>query len=368
MATSGWQNEQFIKRCSANYSYYGNVNIKSITHSGTDLRVTGTVALCSRGTSGYRYNWQNTIYANVAGKGNLVVRPVGYVYVGTDTYAEFDVTISGVAATATTYDLSVNYNSYNINVTLSWPLSFNASGTAPSGLDVTLTSIQDTGATMAVTLSSYGTPSSEADRYIEADIFSTNAFASPYRYDIARATTSATITVNNSSRTNTSNPLTIIPNTQYWYGAYATNTVMSTDIVKGGFITLPAYITSITANDVGQGEVYFTVNHASEGTADTAITELSYNQTTWQTVSDNFHLTLTGQTTLYVRRTNSSGSTPVYSISVIPSTRIKLYGSVNGQAQEITRLYCSVSGQSKRLRKLYGSVNGRSKLIFKDDS
>lgn len=248
----------------------------------------------------------------------------------------------------------------------SWILP--ARGTAPSGLDVSITSIQDTGATMAVTLSSYGTPSSEADRYIEADIFSTNAFASPYRYDIAMATTSATITVNNSSRTNASNPLTIVPNTQYWYGAYANNTVMSVDMVKGGFITLPAYITSITANDVGQGEVYFTVNHASEGTADTAITELSYDQTTWQTVSDSFHLTLTGQTTLYVRRTNSSGSTPVYSISVIPSTRIKLYGSVNGQSQEIAKLYGSVNGQSKRLRKLYGSVNGRSKLIFKDDS
>lgn len=368
MATSGWQTEKFIKQCSANYNYYGNVNIKSITHSGTDLRVTGTVALCSRGTSGYRYNWQNIIYANVAGKGNLTVRPVGYVYVGTDTYAEFDVTISGVAATATTYDLSVNFNSYNINVTLSWPLSFNASGTAPTGLDVTLTSVQDTGATMAVTLNSYGSPSSEADRYIEADIFSTNAFASPYRYDIAKATNSATITVNNNSRTNTSNPLTIIPNTQYWYGAYATNTVMSTDIVKGGFITLPAYISDVTVNDVGGGEVVISVIHASEGTADTAYTEYSYNQTDWTVVQDTFRLTVHSSTTLYIRRRNSTGTTPVRTVSIVPATTIKLYGSVNNQAKEIRKLYGSVNGQAVRIRKLYGSVNGRSKLIFEDVS
>lgn len=378
MATSGWQNEQtIITQTFSNYVMLkGNVYIDTITHSGTNLRITGTIALCTRqrqGSGGSITYTGYDQYATPEGGSERVICSKGTrMSVGSDFHSAFDVTIANVPATDTGRNFTVNFRcpsgQYGYNVNLTWWLSFDSSGTEPTGLDVSITSIQDTGATMAVTLGSYGTPSSEAERYIEADIFSTNAFASPYRYDIAKATNSATITVNNNSRTNTSNPLTIVPNTQYWYGAYATNTVLSTSIVKGSFITLPAYITSITANDVGQGEVYFTVNHASEGTADTAITELSYNQTTWQTVSDNFHLTLTGQTTLYVRRTNSSGSTPVYSISVVPSTRIKLYGSVNGQAQEITKLYGSVNGQSKRIRKLYGSVNGRSKLIFKDDS
>ena len=378
MATSGWQNEQTI--ITQTFSRYvmlkGNVYIDTITHSGTNLRVTGTIALCTRqrqGSGGSITYTGYDQYATPEGGSERVICSAGTrMPVGTDFHSAFDVTIANVPATDTGRNFTVNFRcpsgQYGYNVNLTWWLNFDSSGTAPSGLDVSIASIQDTGATMMVTLGSYGTPSSEAERYIEADIFSTNAFASPYRYDISIAQPSATITVNNGSRTNTSDPLTIVPNTQYWYGAYATNTVLSTSIVKGSFITLPAYITSITANDVGQGEVYFTVNHASEGTADTAITELSYNQTTWQTVSDNFHLTLTGQTTLYVRRINSSGSTPVYSISVIPSTRIKLYGSVNGQAQEITKLYGSVNGQSKRIRKLYGSVNGRSKLIFKDDS
>lgn len=234
----------------------------------------------------------------------------------------------------------------------------------PSGLSVSISSIADTGASFSVSLSSYGTPNSADGRYIEAAIMGQSTYGGKYRYDIAKNKASATITVNNSSKTNSSNPLTIVPNTQYWYGAYATNTSLSISKVQGTFITRPAYITSITANDVGQGEVYFTVNHASEGSANTVVTELSYDQNTWQTVSDEFNLSLSGQTTLYVRRSNNSGSTPIFSISVTPSTRVKLYGSINNQAQEIKKLYGSVNGQSVRIRKLYASVNGRSKLIF----
>ena len=235
---------------------------------------------------------------------------------------------------------------------------------APSGLSVSISSIADTGASFSVSLSSYGTPSSADGRYIEAAIMGQSTYGGKYRYDIAKNKASSTITVNNNSKTNSSNPLTIVPNTQYWYGAYATNTSLSISKVQGTFVTRPAYITSITAHDVGQGEVYFTVNHAAEGSANTVVTELSYDQKTWQTVSDEFNLSFSEQTTLYVRRSNNSGSTPIFSISVTPSTRVKLYGSVNNQAQEIKKLYGSVNGQSVRIRKLYASVNGRSKLIF----
>ena len=235
---------------------------------------------------------------------------------------------------------------------------------APSGLDVTLSSVQDTGATMRVTLSSYGTPSSEANRYIEASIMGQSTYGGKYRYDTANDTTGSTIIVNNSSKTNSSNPLTIVPNTQYWYGAYATNTVMSTSMVKGKFITLPAYISDVVVNDTGGGNVTVSVVHASEGTATTAYTEYSYNQTDWTTVQDTFNLTVHTATTIYVRRRNSTGTTPVRTVSIVPATTVKLYGSVNNQAKEIRKLYGSVNGKAVRIRKLYGSVNGRSKLIF----
>lgn len=239
---------------------------------------------------------------------------------------------------------------------------------APSGLDVTLSSVQDTGATMAVTLGSYGSPSGEANRYIGAAIMGQSTYGGKYRYSTSTAVTSATITVNNNSSTNVSTPLTVVPNTQYWYGAYASNTVMSTSTVKGTFITLPAYISDVVVNDVGGGEVVVSVVHASEGTSDTAYTEYSYNQTNWTVVQDTFRLTVHSATTLYVRRRNSTGTTPVRTVSIVPATTIKLYGSVNNQAKEIHKLYGSVNGEAVRIRKLYGSVNGRSKLIFEDNS
>ena len=289
-------------------------------------------------------------------------------------------------STSVSYSASASYRDFSlpnltfyldINATSAWmnvtgpdgSFGFTLGGipqgaVAPSGLNVSISSIADTGASFSVSLSSYGTPNSADGRYIEAAIMGQSTYGGKYRYDIAKNKASATISVNNSSKTNSSNPLTIVPNTQYWYGAYATNTSLSISKVQGTFITLPAYITSITANDVGQGEVYFTVNHASEGSANTVVTEFSYDQETWQTVSDEFNLSLSEQTTLYVRRSNNSGSTPIFSISVTPSTRVKLYGSVNNQAKEIKKLYGSINGQSVRIRKLYASVNGRSKLIF----
>lgn len=363
MATSGWQTEKFIKQCMTTYSYYGNVNIKSITHSGTNLRVTGTVALCSRGTSGYRYNWQNIIYANVAGKGNLTVRPVGYVYVGTDTYADFDVTISGVAATATTYDLSVNFNSYNLNVTLSWPLSFSASGTTPSGLTATLNSVADTSASIAVNLTSYGTPDSSADRYIEAAVLGQNSYGASYRYDTAKAVKTATISVGNSSRANPAD-FTIKGNTTYWYGAYATNTVMSTSVVSGSFTTKPAYISNVTVTDNGHGQMSFVVVHDPEGTAATVTTKYSLDGGDWVDTTDAFTLSLTGSHTVSVKRVSNAGETPVVTVSVVPFTTVSLYGSVNNKSKKVQKLYGSVDNKSKEIKKLYASVNGKSKLIY----
>ena len=239
---------------------------------------------------------------------------------------------------------------------------------APTGLDVTLSSVQDTGATMRVTLNSYGTPSSEANRYIEASILGQSTYGGRYRWATKKAVKSATITVNNSSSVNSSNPLTIVPNTQYWYGAYAYNTALSTSMVKGTFITLPAYISDVVVNDTGGGNVTVSVIHASEGTATTVYTEYSYNQTDWTTVQDTFSLEVHSATTIYVRRRNSTGTTPVRTVSIVPAVTVKLYGSVNNQAKEIRKLYGSVNGKAVRIRKLYGSVNGRSKLIFEDNS
>lgn len=268
------------------------------------------------------------------------------------------------------------------NISISWYCNwysggykgYSASGylptgtVAPSGLDITISDIKDTGVTFNVTLSSYGTPAAADGRYIKAALLDTSTYGDPYRFQSASNTLSAAITVDDATASVSANRLNIIGNRQYYYGALAFNTQSSTYIVKGTLITAPAYITDVTVNDVGGGDMVISVLHDREGTADTVYTEYSYNQTNWTTVSETFHLTVHGATTLYIRRRNSTGTTPVHTVSIVPATTVKLYGSVNNQAKEIHKLYGSVNNQAVRIRKLYGSVNGRSKLIFEDNS
>ena len=76
--------------------------------------------------------------------------------------------------------------------------------TPPSGLSATLNSKTYNSATIKVSLSSYGNPSSTDGRYIEAAILNQNSYGASYRWSIAKNTTSSTLTVNNSSSSNPS--------------------------------------------------------------------------------------------------------------------------------------------------------------------
>ena len=383
MASSGWQNEQLIlsRTFSPSLALYGNILINSITHTGTNLRIVGVIALCPRqngtyGTCTYGYaqyvtpeggSQMKIVDANVR-----MVTPGHPNYAHTDYHVAFDVTLTGVAATATSRNFTVNFynqsSSYGYNKNLTWTLYFDQSGTAPTGLDVTVGTIKDTEVTFNVSVSSYGTPSAAEGRYIEAALLDTQTYGNPYRWQVARNTSSAAITVADDTAYASTDRLNIIGNRLYYYGAFAKNTVISTNIVKGWLITAPAYITDVTVNDAGGGEMVISVLHNHEGTADTVYTEYSYNQTSWTVVPETFRLTVHSATTLYIRRRNSTGTTPVRTVSIVPATTVKLYGSVNNQAKEIHKLYGSVNGQAVRIRKLYGSVNGRSKLIFEDNS
>lgn len=267
---------------------------------------------------------------------------------------------SGTATITGTQTVTFGITKYN-GVAVSG--SFSVSGASqPSGLDVTITSVQDISATFAVSLSSYGSPASEAGRYIEAAILSTSTYGNPYKYNTAANTTSASITVNNSNN----GALTIAPNTQYYYGAYASNTVLNASMVKGTLTTLPAYITALQASEAGGNNVSITVVHAAEGSALPVTTEYSYDQSSWVTASDSFQISLTSPKVVYVRRRSTAGLTPVFSISLSPFSHPRLYGPVASTAEEIVKLYGSVNGESKRITKLYGSVNGESRLIFED--
>lgn len=255
---------------------------------------------------------------------------------------------------------SGGYKSYSASGTL--PVG----GTAPATPTITINTIYDDGASFHVVESDYGSPASATGRYIEAAILTQSTYGGTYRYSKSMNTSSDDIVVSNTIYDG--GGLTIVPNTQYYYGAYAYNTALSANTVAGQFITLPAYIDDVVIADDGHNNMTISVQHAAEGSADTVYTEYSYDQTNWVAVQDEFHLTINTATTLYLRRENTTGATPVYSVSIVPVTTVKLYGSVNAQAKEIKKLYGSVGGESVRIRKLYGSVNGRSRLIYEDNS
>lgn len=387
MASSGWQTEQFATNSCFSQSVKWNVNlyVESITHTGTNLTIVGRIAWCTRsrtGSSGSTTFGYPCYVTPQGGSQYTVVAANTRQSTGVDYHAPssstfFTVTIPNVAASATSYTYSCAWSAPGNNTganggsssgSVSWNLSFDASGTPPSDLDITINSIADTSVTFDVTLGSYGTPASTDGRYIEAALLDTSTYGNPYRWKTVRNANSAAITISNSTASASADRLNIIGNRQYYYGAYATNTVLNTKVVKGSLITRPAYITGVTVSDDGAGMMTISVQHANEGTADTVYTEYSLNQTTWTAVQETFSLEVRSATTLYIRRRNSTGSTPVHTVSIVPATTVKLYGSVNNQAKEIHKLYGSVNNQAVRIRKLYGSVNGRSKLIFEDNS
>ena len=126
----------------------------------------------------------------------------------------------------------------------------------------------------------------------------------------------------------------------------------------------------MSAEDLGSHTARITVSHGTEGSFYLVSTEYSLdNGTTWASVaSDTFQVSISGTTTVLVKRTSNAGSTPVQTLTLTDYTDVKLYGAVNGTAEELVHLYGSVNGESKKLVKLYASINGESKKIFEDTS
>ena len=320
----------------------------------------------------------NTSGQNLGLKGNNKTLNQGSYYTTRDGNVAAN-TVAHQSKSAT-----FNYNSSGSAITKSWSASIKYGGTtmsvsgsvttdsiapaytAPTGLDVSLDSFTDTSATLSPSVSSYGNPASATGRYIEADVLGTSTFGAPYRYATATNVSSSTFVVDNNSQTASANPLTIVGNTQYWYGAYANNTQKYVSIVKGDFVTLPAYITGVSTVDNGHGAVSFTISHASEGSAYTVQNQYSLNQTTWVNMTGStVNLTLDDTTTVYFRRSSTAGVTPVVSKTITPFFNRFIYLSVSGESKKAKKIYTSVNGVSKKVKKVYASVNGVSKLVYK---
>ena len=254
-------------------------------------------------------------------------------------------------------------------------VSIPAQYTPPTGLSVSITEKYTNGAKFSVSVSSYGNPSSASGRYIEAGILGQNTYGNSYRYATASNTSSASITVTNSSSTG-SPALSIQPNKEYYYGAYASNTQRNTSKVQGTFVTL-AEAPTLTINTLGETDVVISYATTADGNKYTKNVQYSLDGgATWvtgATVSTGSASTgtfaisgLTDDTnyTLKCRVNTTSGNTNGTDITFRTLPSFKLYGSVGGQTKKVTKLYGSVGGQTKEIKKLYASVGGVTKRVF----
>lgn len=183
-----------------------------------------------------------------------------------------------------TYDAQGNAPSLNVtwawNVNSSWANYQCPHGTAkltgesigpeytpPSGLAVEWNSHTWNSVTGKVTLSSYGVPSSETNRYIELGVCSSSntAYGAPYRYVTASRSTNSTMTV----QANSSGAFALKGATPYKIGAYASNTQLNTRILQGTVrYTPPAPLQSITKTET-RGDNYISTTFTITGGSST---------------------------------------------------------------------------------------------------
>ncbi len=207
---------------------------------------------------------------------------VGNVYTTT-----FSRTVSGTGSRTVTFTAGSGQRSDFAGTWSAEVGGFPGVTTPPTDLTISAPyGITSTGASFDVSVSSYGTPASASGRYIEAAILETSDYNGNKRAAIASNVNSASIHVDNNSTQVTS--LTIRPNTEYYYGAYASNTQTSTMTVSGQFVTPPADPTvSVTNVDGNSATIYYSVG--SDGGHYNRILEYSLNGSTWNsavTISD----------------------------------------------------------------------------------
>lgn len=126
--------------------------------------------------------------------------------------------------------------------------SIGSTSTPPSGLAVEWKSHTWNSVTGKVTLSSYGAPSSETNRYIELGVCSSSntAYGAPYRYVTALRSTNSTMTV----QANSSGAFALKGATPYKLGAWASNTQLHASTLQSTVrYTPPAPLQSITKTE-----------------------------------------------------------------------------------------------------------------------
>lgn len=245
--------------------------------------------------------------------------------------------------------------------------------TAPTGLSISNLTPDTESFSATVSITGWGN-NPGTNKYRELQCW-TKGMSEPRRYeaDISSELT-GTITVSNTS----AGSLTIVGNTEYTIGAWATNGNAYTGSVNMGNAVTLAYAAhlqpAITSDTTAT--IYYSTKADGGKYAKTYEYSLDggTNWTTFATVSSgsatsgSFNITDLSVGTTYTikhRVTTTAGTKNGEDVTFSIPIRSKFYGSVGDQAVPIARIYGSTSNQPTPIYKLYGSENGEAKLLFR---
>ena len=404
MASSGWQNEQTWFTYSSNIHLIGNIYVSGITHSGSNLRIWGTIAAGARGSNNYRFYYSDyTSYAQPEGGNKMALGGKGKTWkVGdADTYVNFDVTLTGVPAGTTSRSFFVNFygpNTNSVQATLRWNLSFSAGGSAPSGGNITFNSSTWNKINATSSVSSWGGLAGSFQSIVVTGSYNgdaVNSTSENFRgrkcYVSNAGSTSVTTFTSDMSDSNVTmtfeSPISIKGLLCYRLAYWHSNSAGVSYGIKSTVRHLPPAKPLITYTDPGgSGTKNYTINV----TGDTVNNHTTYdaagltrsirykiNNGDWVNVDSDTVAALDATKTFTVSVSGGATATieswmtyhglqsEVKSISIFNGNApSRVYGSVEGQSKLFTKLYGSVEGQSKEIVKLYGSVEGKAKSIL----
>ena len=290
------------------------------------------------------------------------------------------------------FSISTNGGTYSGSATGSAGTYFNFSGSVSIPSQVTSPSAPSVGNTTTagpdwytanVSISSWGTGGSSAQRYRELQIwtYSDSGLVTPRAYTSQYGSAlSGVITVDNESNRSPYSTLTLVPNTRYVVGAFATNGAANSGSIRQGEHDTAPPIMSSEIDSVTDSSVGVRWSFPNQGGAGDLRVQYSLDGSTWNTVetttgsgAKSGSYTISGlspgttyniQTRLY--RTNerwdyiTNGNT----LAVTVGGTDNLYCSVDNKTKKVKKLYASVNEQTKEIKHLYCSVDNKTKRIF----
>lgn len=399
-----WLNEQTWFTYSSNIRLIGNIYISSITHTGTNLRIKGTIAAGARGSSNYRFYYSDyTSYAQPEGGNKIALGAKGRTWkVGdSDVHVDFDVTLSNVAASATSRSFYVNFygpNTSSVKATLRWTLSFSASGSAPSGGYITYNSCTWDSINATSGVSSWGGINGTLCLFVvtgttNGDINDATTLGSYARREYWYGKTSELSHTFNADDASTSGtwygtPLSIKGLLHYKIAYNNLNTAGTIAALDSTLRYLPPAPGQLAYSDPGgEGTKNYSVvfkgdvdkNHTTYDTANlTRTVRYKVNDAAeWTYVVQDQQALIGDEATFTVRIPGSQSAviegwmtyhglqSEVKTLTLYNGNApSRMSGSVDGYSKLMYKAYGSVNGVSKEMVKAYGSVDGVSKAML----